>query len=154
MRGFEFEGAGPRVVVAPQGTFRNSKGEIVQLNSFTIPFGGNALAVTNLEARIPVTENIRVVPFYDGGNVFRSVGDIFKKPEAAVGDVFRQNLNARWTHTVGLGFRIKAPIGGEFAVDYGYLLNPPRFTIPQSFAPNAEYRLKQGQLHFRFTQAF
>lgn len=154
LRGFEFEGAGPRVVVAPQGTFRNSKGDIVTLNSFTIPFGGNALAITNLEARIPVTESIRVVPFYDGGNVFRSVGDIFKKREVSTTDVFRQNLNARWSNTVGLGLRLKAPIGGEFAVDYGYLLNPPRFIIPQSFAPNAEYRLKQGQLHFRFTQAF
>jgi len=154
LRGFEFEGAGPRVVVAPQGTFRNSKGDIVTLNSFTIPFGGNALAITNLEARIPVTESLRLVPFYDGGNVFRSVGDIFKKREVVAGDVFRQNLSARWTNTVGLGLRIKAPIGGEFAVDYGYLLNPPRFIIPQSFAPNAEYRLKQGQLHFRFTQAF
>ncbi|MDQ6788417.1 MAG: BamA/TamA family outer membrane protein [Acidobacteriota bacterium] len=154
LRGFDFEGAGPRVVVAPQGTFRNSKGDIVTLNSFTIPFGGNALAITNLEARIPLTKSLRVVPFYDGGNVFRSVGDIFKRSQVAANDVFRQNINARWTNTVGLGFRIKAPVGGEFAIDYGYLLNPPIFIIPQSFSPNAEYRLKQGRLHFRFTQAF
>jgi hypothetical protein len=32
------------------------------------------MVVTNLEARVPVTPDIQVVPFYDGGNVFRSVG--------------------------------------------------------------------------------
>ena len=153
LRGFDFEGAGPRVVVAPQGTFRNQKGEVVQLNAFTIPFGGNALAIVNLEARVPISENLRLVPFYDGGNVFRSVGDIFKKPSATT-DVFRQNLNATWTNTVGLGFRIKAPVGGEFSVDFGYLLNPPRFIIPQVGLPDAIYQLKRERIHFRFTQAF
>ncbi len=154
LRGFEFEGAGPRVVVVPQGTFRNSKGEVVTLNPFTIPFGGNALAIVNLEARVPLTERLRLVPFYDGGNVFRSVGDIFKKPAIDPNDVFRQNLNARWTNTVGLGFRIKAPVGGEFAVDFGYLLNPPRFIIPQTEVPNTIFQLKRERIHFRFTQAF
>ncbi len=155
LRGFEFEGAGPRVAIVPQGTFRNSKGEEVFLSPFTVPFGGNALAIVNLEARIPVTELVRVVPFYDGGNVFRRVSDIFKPQEdIPANDVFRQNLRAIWSNTVGLGLRIKTPIGGEFAVDYGYLLNPPRFLIPQVDGTNAFYILKQGQLHFRFSQAF
>lgn len=154
LRGFEFEGAGPRVVVAPQGIFRNQKREIVTLNPFTIPFGGNALAIVNLEARIPLTASIRVVPFYDGGNVFRSVKDIFKAPDVAADDVFRQNLRAIWSNTVGLGLRIKTPVGGEFAVDYGRLLNRPQFLIPQTSAPPGIFRLKEGQLHFRFAQAF
>ncbi|HXG86361.1 MAG TPA: POTRA domain-containing protein [Pyrinomonadaceae bacterium] len=154
LRGFEFEGAGPRVVVMPQGIFRNQQREIVTLNPFTIPFGGNALAIVNLEARIPLTESIRVVPFYDGGNVFRSVKDIFKAPDVAADDVFRQNLRAIWSNTVGLGLRIKTPIGGEFAVDYGRLLNRPQFLIPQTSAPPGVFRLKEGQLHFRFAQAF
>lgn len=153
LRGFDFEGAGPRVVVVPQGTFRNQDGDVVNLNAFTIPFGGNALAIVNLEARVPISENLRVVPFYDGGNVFRSVGDIFKTPEAT-SDAFRQNLNARWTNTVGLGFRVKAPVGGEFSVDFGYLLNPPRFIIPQAGLPDAIFQLKRERIHFRFTQAF
>ncbi|MCC6330155.1 MAG: hypothetical protein IT174_16715, partial [Acidobacteria bacterium] len=46
------------------------------------------------------------------------------------------------------------PIGGEFAIDYGRLLNPPSFLIPQMTGPNAIYRLKQDQIHFRFSQAF
>ncbi|MFN2391497.1 MAG: BamA/TamA family outer membrane protein, partial [Pyrinomonadaceae bacterium] len=154
LRGFEFEAAGPRVAVVPQGTFRNQEGEPVFLTPFTVPFGGNALAIVNVEARIPVSENVRAVPFYDGGNVFRRVGDIFNPPDVDPNDVFRSNLRATWTHTLGLGFRIKTPIGGEFAVDYGYLLKPPQFLIPQTDGSNAIYRLRQGQLHFRFAQAF
>ncbi|MGC2235566.1 MAG: POTRA domain-containing protein [Pyrinomonadaceae bacterium] len=154
LRGFEFESAGPRVVVVPQGIFRNSNGDPVFLDPFTIPFGGNGLAIVNLEARIPLTKSVRAVPFYDGGNVFRRVGDIFNPPDIPANDVFRQNLRALWTHTVGLGLRIKTPVGGEFAVDYGFLLNPPRFLIPQQNAPNAIFQLRKEQLHFRFAQAF
>ena len=154
LRGFDFESAGPRVVVVPQGIFRDSSGDPRTLDPFTVPFGGNALAVVNIEARVPLTQSIRAVPFYDGGNVFRKVGDIFSPPEVPAGDVFRQNLRSLWSHTVGLGLRLKTPIGGEFGIDYGYLLNPPEFLIPQVNAPNAIYRLKQNQVHFRFSQAF
>ncbi|MCA1589378.1 MAG: BamA/TamA family outer membrane protein, partial [Acidobacteria bacterium] len=154
LRGFNFEEAGPRVVIVPQGTFRRSDGEPIFLVPFTVPFGGNALAVVNLEARVPVTKQIRAVPFYDGGNVFRRVGDIFNPPDVPAGDLLQQNLRALWSHTVGLGLRIKTPVGGELGVDYGYLLNPPQFQIPQSTGPNAIYRLPQSQIHFRFSQAF
>jgi outer membrane protein insertion porin family len=155
LRGFDFESAGPRVVVVPQGTFRNSRGEPVFLNPFTIPFGGNAIAVVNLETRIPLTQSLRAVPFYDGGNVFRKAGDIFKSPaDIPVSDVFRRNITSVWTHTVGLGFRLQTPVGGEFGIDYGFLLNPPRFLIPQQVGPPAIYQLPRGQLHFRFSQAF
>lgn len=154
IRGFEFESAGPRVAIVPQGIFRNRQGDQVFLDPFTIPFGGNGLAIVNVEARIPLTTSIRAVPFYDGGNVFRRVGDIFNPPDIPANDVFRQNLRALWTNTVGLGLRIKTPVGGEFAVDYGFLLNPPRFIIPQQNAPNAIFQLRQTQIHFRFAQAF
>jgi Outer membrane protein/protective antigen OMA87 len=154
LRGFDFESAGPRVAVTPQGTFRNSQGEPVFLTPFTIPFGGNAIAVVNLEARIPITQSLRAVPFYDGGNVFRKAGDIFKSPEIPETEVFRRNIRSIWTHTVGLGFRLQTPIGGEFGIDYGFLLNPPRFIIPQQVGPNTIYQLPRGQLHFRFSQAF
>jgi outer membrane protein insertion porin family len=154
LRGFAFESAGPRVVVVPQGIFRDSNGDPKFLDPFTIPFGGNALAVVNIEARIPLTTWVRAVPFYDGGNVFRRVGDIFNPPDVPAGDVFRQNLRALWSHTVGLGLRLKTPVGGEIGVDYGYLVNPPQFLIPQVNGPNAIYRLNQNQIHFRFSQAF
>ena len=154
LRGFDFESAGPRVVVAPEGNFFNQEGEQVFLTPFTVPFGGNALAVVNLEARVPLTNWLRAVPFYDGGNVFRSAKDIFSSPDIPESDVFRRNLNAKWTHTVGLGLRIKTPVGGEAGVDYGFLLNPPSFIIPQQVGPPAFYNLPKGQLHFRFSQAF
>jgi outer membrane translocation and assembly module TamA len=112
------------------------------------------LAVVNLEARIPLTKSIRMVPFYDGGNVFRRVGDIFNPPDVPAGDVVRQNLRVLWSHTIGLGLRLKTPVGGEFGVDYGYLLNPPRFVIPQNVGPNTIYQLRKDQIHFRFSQAF
>ncbi|MBK9767353.1 MAG: BamA/TamA family outer membrane protein [Chloracidobacterium sp.] len=154
LRGFDFEEAGPRIVIEPQGTFLNSAGNSVYLAPFTVPFGGNAMAVINLEARVPISKSIRVVPFYDGGNVFRRIGDIFNPPDVPANDVFRQNLRALWTHTAGIGLRLKTPIGGEFGVDYGRLLNPPRFLIPQTVGPNAIYQLRQDQIHFRFSQAF
>lgn len=154
LRGFDFEEAGPRVVIVPEGIFRDSDGDEVFLDPFTVPFGGNALAVVNLEARIPITRSIRAVPFYDGGNVFRGVPDIFNPPDAPPDDVFRQNLRALWSHTIGFGLRVKTPFGGEFGIDYGYLLNPPRFLIPQVTGPNAIYQLPQSQIHLRFSHAF
>lgn len=154
LRGFDFEEAGPRVVIAPQGTFLDSNRQPVTLQPFTIPIGGNALAIVNLEARVPISKSVRFVPFYDGGNVFERVGDIFNPRNVAASNASQQNLRAKWTHTAGIGLRIKTPVGGEFAVDYGYLLNPPRFLIPQTSGPDAIYRLHQGQFHFRFSQAF
>ncbi|CAN5373295.1 hypothetical protein BH10ACI3_BH10ACI3_02810 [soil metagenome] len=154
LRGFDFEEAGPRVVILPVGTFYDAKGKQVFLDPFTVPFGGNGLAVVNLEARVPISKSIRAVPFYDGGNVFRKAGDIFKSPSVAANDIAGQNQRAVWTHSVGLGLRIKTPVGGEFGIDYGRLLNPPVFLIPQIIGPRAEYRLRQDHIHFRFSQAF
>lgn len=150
LRGFRSEEAGPRIVVAG-GRFRNSNGELVDVNPFTVPIGGNALAVVNLEARIAATRGFQVVPFYDGGNVFRSVKDIFRKePQEGVDP----NLQAKWTHTVGLGLRFKTPFG-PIAVDYGFLLNPPEFLLnPQNSATPEIFRYKRSQIHFRFGQTF
>ncbi len=165
LRGFGFEEAGPRQVIIPTGTFRDRQGEIISLNPFTVPVGGNALAVVNLEARVPVTRALQVVPFYDGGNVFRRIGDLFKKPNETpippgdlLANINATNLRAHWINTVGLGLRIQTPLGGALAVDYGFLLNPPEFLIPQQ-APDflgtpAIYRTKRTQIHFRFTQTF
>jgi len=170
LRGFNFEEAGPRQAIIPQGIFIDQNKNPVVLNPFTVPVGGNALAIINLEARIPVTRALQAVPFYDGGNVFRRVGDLFGRHDnrpVPAGDVVAAinaaNLRARWTNTVGLGFRIQTPFGGALAVDYGFLLNPPEFLVPQRGPSNlpddfngtpAIYRLKRTQLHFRFTQTF
>ena len=167
LRGFNFEEAGPREVVIPAGEFRDQEGNLVFLNPFTVPVGGNALAIINLEARIPVTRSVQVVPFYDGGNVFRRVGDLFGRDDPAPvppGDILAaikaENLRAHWTNTVGLGLRLQLPFGGALAVDYGFLLKPPEFLVPQRGptglfdAPPAVFRLGRGNLHFRITQTF
>jgi outer membrane protein insertion porin family len=163
LRGFGFEEAGPRQVIVPQGTFHDTSGKQVGVNPFTVPIGGNAEVIMNLEARVPVNPNIQAVPFYDGGNVFRSISDVLHpKPFTPTGnfvqDINAQNLRVRWSHTVGLGFRFKTPLGGALAVDYGYLLNPSEFLIPQNLntahPTTAIYRLHQGQIQFRFTQTF
>ena len=167
LRGFASEEAGPRQAIIPEGTFRDQNRNPVFLNPFTVPVGGNALAIVNLEARIPLGRTFQVVPFYDGGNVFRRIGDLFGKkdetplpPNDIVAAINRENLRAHWTNTVGLGFRIQTPLGGAVAIDYGFLFNPPEFLIPQR-GPNggfdgvpAIYRLSRTQLHFRITQTF
>jgi outer membrane protein insertion porin family len=166
LRGFSFEEAGPREVVIPLGEFRDNDNNIVFLNPFTVPVGGNALAVVNLEARVPLTRSTQVVPFYDGGNVYRRVGDLFGKsnpdpvpPGDLLASIKAANLKARWTNTVGLGFRWTTPFGGALAVDYGFLLNPPEFLIPQRGPGGFDgtpsvFRLHRGAFHFRITQTF
>ena len=168
LRGFNFEEAGPRQVVISEGPFRDQERNIVFLNPFTVPVGGNALAVVNLEARIPLTRSIQAVPFYDGGNVFRRIGDLFGNEDPTPvppGDILAAinaaNLRAHWTNTVGLGLRLQMPFGGALAVDYGFLLKPPEFLIPQRGPGGvlfdgtpAVFRLGRGNLHFRITQTF
>jgi outer membrane protein insertion porin family len=170
LRGFSFEEAGPRQAIIPKGNFVDQNKKVVVLNPFTVPVGGNALAIVNLEARVPVTRSLQAVPFYDGGNVFRRVGDLFGRrdntpipPGDVVAAINAANLRAHWTNTVGLGFRIQTPLGGALAIDYGFLLNPPEFLVPQrgpTTNPDdfngtpAIYRLKRTQVHFRFTQTF
>lgn len=162
LRGFDFEQAGPRFVVVPEGQFFNEQGEPVTLNPFSVPVGGNALVALNLEARVPVTRNIQVVPFYDGGNVFNRVRDIFRRPLPAtdflnsrdVDAINARNLQVSFTHTVGLGLRFQTPLG-PIGVDYGFLLNPQEFIVPQDAPqPNGIIRLPRTQFHIRFGQAF
>ena len=173
LRGFSFEEAGPRVVapfctfgpqpgpapntnpppafLPPCGTFRDREGEVVTVNPFTVPIGGNAMAVVNLEARVALTRNIQAVPFYDGGNVFDRARDLFRSGRCEAGR--DPNSCQKWTHTVGLGLRLKTPLG-SIGADWAYLLNPPEFLVPQFGGGTALHRLKNNQLHFRFGQTF
>lgn len=95
LRGFGFEQAGPR---APDP---NRSGQ-------TRPTGGNALAILNGELRFPLVRALRLrgAAFYDGGNVFARVSD------------FRLS---DFSHTLGVGLRIKTPIG-PLRLDWGILV--------------------------------
>jgi outer membrane protein insertion porin family len=125
LRGFRFEEAGPQGILEP----RNAQ-ELPTL----VPLGGDAMVVLNTELRYPLTKQLRLVPFYDFGNVFRKVSDI------SFGGM---------THTIGIGLRLNTPIG-PVGIDYGYLLNPPSFTS----ATGIILRQPQGVIHIRFGQSF
>ncbi len=151
LRGFAFDEAGPRMAI-PGGVFLNRDAEEVTVSPFTVPVGGNALFVVNAEARIPVTNRFALVPFYDGGNIYDRVGDIFRKTPRP-DDTRPANFRAEFTHTVGLGIRFRTPFG-PLALDYGFLLNPPEFTLPPPSLPSEIIRLRNSRLQIRFGQAF
>ncbi len=73
------------------------------------PVGGNALIVGSMEIRTPLLRFLRFAGFYDTGNVFRSIRSI-DLPD--------------FSHTLGIGLRIKTPFG-PLRADYGYNLNLP-----------------------------
>jgi outer membrane protein assembly complex protein YaeT len=134
LRGFRFETAGPQdVLFKANQTPAAGQGFILPT---LVPIGGDALAVFNFEMRYPLTERLRLVPFYDLGNVFRRINDI------------------RWknmSHTVGAGLRFNTPLG-PVGVDYGFLLNPPAFAVPG--VPGAFLQQPRGAIHIRFGQTF
>ena len=126
LRGFRFETAGPQGVLEPRPGTRDLP--------TLVPLGGDALALFNFELRYPLTQQLRLVPFYDVGNVFYRVKDL------------------RWsgmTNTVGLGLHFSTPLG-PIGVDYGFLIDPPSFVT----ASGAILRQPRGALHIRFGQTF
>jgi outer membrane protein assembly complex protein YaeT len=125
LRGFRFEEAGPQGILEP----RNAQ-ELPTL----VPLGGDAMVILNFELRYPLTKQLRLVPFYDFGNVFRKISDI--------------NFGGM-TNTIGLGLRLNTPIG-PVGIDYGFLLDPPSFTS----ATGIILKQPRGVIHIRFGQTF
>lgn len=125
LRGFRFEEAGPQGILEPR-----NETELPTL----VPLGGDALAIFNFELRYPLTERLRLVPFYDLGNVFRRTRDL---------------SFSGMTNTIGLGLRFNTPIG-PVGVDYGYMLDPPAFVT----ASGGVIRQPRGVIHIRFGQTF
>ena len=134
LRGFRFETAGPQDVLFNSN--QNPKPGQPFILPTLIPVGGDALAVFNFEMRYPLTQRLRLVPFYDLGNVFRRINDVSWK---------------NMTNTVGVGLRINTPLG-PVGVDYGFLLNPPSFAVPG--VPGAYLQQPRGAIHIRFGQTF
>ena len=106
LRGFPLDGAGPQrqVQVCPNGG--TSCDSFIQ-----VPAGGREMLILNSEARIPLPfkKGLSVVPFYDGGNVFPTVG-------------FHQ-FTSLYANNAGLGFRYATPVG-PIRLDLGRDLNP------------------------------
>jgi outer membrane protein assembly factor BamA len=106
LRGFPLDGAGPQrqVDVCSSGSSTNCI-------KILVPSGGNELLLINAEARIPlgIKKGLGLVTFYDGGNVFPTVGF--------------HAFASLYSNNVGLGLRYATPVG-PVRVDVGRNLNP------------------------------
>lgn len=121
LRGFPLDGAGPQrqVEVCPNGA--SGCNQYIQ-----VPAGGNEMLILNSEARIPLPfkKGLRIVPFYDGGNVFPAVG--------------LHDFTSLYSNNVGVGLRYDTPVG------------PIRFDIGQNLDPvkgikSTQYFISIGQ---------
>ncbi|MBU1090787.1 MAG: outer membrane protein assembly factor BamA [Candidatus Omnitrophica bacterium] len=92
------------------------------------PLGGESMLVGNIEYTHPVLDFLKAAVFYDIGNVWGKMNDIG---------------SGGLKSSVGLGFRIKTPIGPN-KLDYG---------VPLDTAPGEE-DTKSGKFHFSAGHAF
>ena len=106
LRGFPLDGAGPQRQVQACSSGSSSACSFIQ-----VPSGGNELLIINSEARIPLSlkKGLSIVPFYDGGNVFPSVGF--------------HDFVSLYSNNAGLGLRYATPVG-PIRLDIGRNLNP------------------------------
>lgn len=112
LRGFSLNGAGDQRPI-PVCSDPNVASTCTQIQ---VPNGGRQLLIINSELRIPVpitfpspiNRNLGFAAFYDGGNVFPSVG-------------FR-NFGSIYSNSVGGGLRYSTPLG-PVRVDIGHNLN-------------------------------
>jgi outer membrane protein assembly factor BamA len=107
LRGFPLDGAGPQ-----RNIYVCSSGEAApNCPQINVPSGGNEQLIINAEARIPlpIKKGLGIVPFYDGGNVFPTIGF--------------HNFTSLYSNNVGIGLRYSTPVG-PIRVDLGHNLNP------------------------------
>lgn len=74
-----------------------------------VPLGGNALWIFNTELRFPIVGFVKGAAFYDVGNVYSRILDLFRDAP---------------THAVGFGLHLSTPIG-PLRFDLGYNPDPP-----------------------------
>ena len=106
LRGFPLDGAGPQRPVQVCSTGSSTSCSYIQ-----VPSGGNEQLILNTEARIPLPfkQGLGMVVFYDGGNVFPTVGF--------------HDFTSLYSNNVGLGLRYATPVG-PVRIDLGHNLNP------------------------------
>jgi outer membrane protein assembly factor BamA len=115
LRGFPLDGAGPQRTVPACG----NPADPTTCTQITVPVGGPQLLIINSELRFPTSllSKLGGVAFYDGGNVFTSVG---------FGDI------GSYTNTVGVGVRYATPVG-PVRFDIGRNLNPVNGISPWQY---------------------
>ncbi len=148
LRGYNFELAGPRNCLQVVPDPNNAAKKIVQdcqntptaagSNPIFQLGGGNALIIANAELRQPVYRQISLVGFYDLGNVFAKFDDIAPK---------------NFSHSLGLGLRVKTPLG-PLRLDLGYLASDPfnGTRLRPDFHP--DFKTPRVRWHISFGQAF
>jgi outer membrane protein insertion porin family len=107
LRGFPLDGAGPqRTIPACSNPANPATCTLIQ-----VPTGGTQLFLLNSELRmpLPIKKGLGIVAFYDGGNVFASIGF--------------HNFWGQYSNSVGGGLRYATPIG-PIRIDIGHNLNP------------------------------
>jgi outer membrane protein assembly factor BamA len=122
LRGFSLNGAGPQRAVP----VCSNPADPATCTNITVPVGGQQLLILNSELRFPIPvrfpligNNLGAAVFYDGGNVYNSVGF--------------QSFGANYTNTIGAGLRYATPVG-PVRVDIGHLLtNIPGVRSTQLF---------------------
>ncbi|MCX5669586.1 MAG: outer membrane protein assembly factor BamA [Candidatus Omnitrophica bacterium] len=119
IRGYEERGVGP-------------------VDTSNNPLGGASMAVGNIEYTYPLFSFLKVAAFYDVGNVWEKLGDIFSSKDGNGG------INSGGFKTgVGLGLRINTPIG-PIMLDYG---------IPMDKASGKDTK-GSGRFHFSASHGF
>jgi len=103
------------------------------------PLGGASMIVGNIEYTYPLFSFLKVAAFYDVGNVWEKLGDIFSSQDGNGG------LNSGgFKSGVGIGLRINTPIG-PIMLDYGFPMDPES---------GQSSRKKGGELHFSASHGF
>src|SRR5262249_60461730 len=107
LRGFPLDGAGPQRALP----VCSNPADVTTCSQITVPEGGPQLLILNSELRFPsgIFSKLGGAVFYDGGNVYRSVGF--------------QDFFGRYSNTVGVGLRYSTPVG-PVRIDVGHNLNP------------------------------
>jgi outer membrane protein insertion porin family len=131
LRGFPLDGAGPQQYLTVCG----DKADTSTCGIITVPTGGSQLVIFNSELRIPLDalkKGLSVVPFYDGGNVYKHVGfsdfttNCNSAPvisiSAETGNTISTVTPSCFTSSIGLGLRYATPIG-PVRIDIGHNLN-------------------------------
>jgi outer membrane protein assembly factor BamA len=131
LRGFPLNGAGPQEYLTVCG----NSADPATCGEITVPTGGNQLLILNSELRIPVDalkKGLSVVPFYDGGNVFKHVGfsdfttNCSSAPVISVSPLTGNTIStvtpSCFTSSVGVGLRYATPVG-PVRIDIGHNLN-------------------------------
>ena len=117
LRGFPLSGAGPQRAVP----VCSNPADPTTCSQITVPVGGPQLFILNSEFRFPlgILSKLGGAVFYDGGNVFPSVG--------------LQDFFSRYSNSVGGGLRYSTPVG-VIRFDIGHNLNPvPGLSATQYF---------------------